>query len=70
MPQRFPCNARHGSNSSAPLVSLSSISSPMTSSLVASARPASSTSANTDPSQHNPHRVHSVSVRLGFMWGQ
>jgi len=34
------------------------------------ARPASSTSANNDPSQHGPHCAHSVSVRLGFMWGR
>ena len=34
-----------------------------------SPRPASSTSANNEPSQHSPHRVHSSSVRLGFTDG-
>src|SRR5947209_3428858 len=68
MPHRVPCSALHGCNSSPPTASSSSICSPRISSPVASARLASSTSANNDPSQHNPHRVHSVSVRLGVMW--
>ena len=41
----------------------------MASSPAASSAEASSTSANNDPSQHNPHRVQSVSVRPGFIDG-
>ena len=69
MPHRFPCNTPHGCNSNPPPASSSSISSPMTSSPADSAGPASSTSANSDPSQHSAHRVQSVSVGLGFMRG-